>query len=330
MAEGASSSAGQSAGTSPSGAAGSVSNPVQSVAEGATQKADASDESGNAEKATDTTEKTTAKAEPAEKAEAPEKKEATEETTEEIEEVKKHRHADKLAKIFPDRKFEKDEDYDNALDEHVKDLEDYKERATNVNKKLIAGFEAEPAVGDAIRDWLNGASFRAAVARHFSPEDFTPQEGDEDHDAWNENKTKREEDLAKKKQLREERENNLKVSEGTMQNFAQENNLDEDAADKFYMRILDMVTAINSGLVSKETLLAMKRAFDYEQEVAKEKEKAAAAERNKTIVAQKEAPEKKGDGLPRPAKTSSEPEVVQSAPTYMDNLLERVNRKKVI
>lgn len=324
MAEGAASSAGQSAGVSSSGEAGSVNNPLQSAPDGNTQKAEstekAKDTSIQAEKAQD----------------KPEKKEAPDVSGDEApegaekSEVKKHRYAEKLIKVFPDRKFEKDEDYDTALDEHLEGLEQYKDRAVKVNSKLMAGFEAEPAVGDAIRDWLNGSTFRAAIARHFSPDDFTPQEGDEDYEAWNKNKTKREEDLARRRQLMEERDNNLKVSQETMINFAKENDMDEEAAEKFYSKIDEMISAINSGNISKETLLAMRRAFNYEQEVSKEKEKAAAAERNKIIVAQKEAPEKKGDGLPKLSKTSNEPEMVKSTPTWLDGVIERVNSKKVI
>ncbi|MGI6337886.1 MAG: hypothetical protein ACOXZV_00720 [Bacteroidales bacterium] len=314
MAEGTASSTGQPAGISSSGEAGSVNSPLQSAQESGTQKAES-------------TEKTQDK---------PGKKETTDVTGEESHketektEVKKHRYADRLIKAFPDRKFEKDEDYDTALDEHLDELEQYKNRAVKINNKLMAGFDAEPAVGDAIRDWLNGSTFRASIARHFSPEDFTAQEGDDDYEAWSQNKAKREEDLAKRKQLMDEKENNLKISQETMINFAKENEMDEEAAEKFYSKIDEMVSAIISGKISKETLTAMRRAFNYEQEVSKEKEKAAAAERNKNIVAHKEAPEKKGDGLPKLTKTSNEPQQAKSTPTWIDGVLERVNSKKVI
>lgn len=318
MADGAA--AGQSAGESSNGSVGSVNNTAQKASEGENQQADANPEvkPEKAEKTTKAPEKTTQDQE--------EKKEEKETK----EEAKKHKYADRLTKAFPDRKFEKDEDYDSALDEHLTDLEGYKEKGVTLNKKLIALFESEPKLASAIQDSINGSTFRAAMARHYAPEDFTPQDGDDDFEAWNENKTKREQVLAQMKQKQQERENNLKLSTEAITAFATENKMDEDSAGEFLKKIDEMVSAINSGLITKDALLAMRRAFNYEQDIAKAREEAELAGTNKNIVAKKEAPEKKGDGLPKLTKSGEEPEAPKAELTYMDQLVNKVNARKVL
>jgi hypothetical protein len=329
MADGAPAAAGQSAGESSEGSAGSVNNTAQTASEGETLQADV-----NSEVKPEKAEKTTEASEKTEKAEAPEKttqdQEEEKEEKETKEEVKKHKYADRLTKAFPDRKFEKDDDYDSALDEHLTDLEGYKEKGVTLNKKLIALFESEPKLASAIQDSINGSTFRAAMARHYAPEDFTPQDGDDDQEAWNENKTKREQSLAQMKQKQQERENNLKLSTEAITAFATENKMDEDSAGEFLKKIDEMVSAINSGLITKDALLAMRRAFNYEQDIAKAKEDAELAGTNKNIVAKKEAPEKKGDGLPKLTKSGEEPEAPKAELTYMDELVNKVNAKKVL
>lgn len=250
--------------------------------------------------------------------------------TEKEAEKKKHRYADRLSQLFPDRKFEKDEDYDTALDEHLTGLEEYKKRGTEANKKLIALFESQPEVGSLVKDMINGATFREALARHISPEDLTPIEGDPDYEGWVKNKKEREDSLAKRREREAQRERDLAESQAVIEAFAKENNMDDAAAEAFLKKVDEMIGAITSGKVSKEALIAMQRAFNYENDIARAKEEGALSERNKKIVAEKEKPEKKGDGIPRPAISGGQKETVEVKPTYIDGLLEKVNKRKVL
>lgn len=170
MAEGSTSSAGQAAGSAPAGQT------AQSAPVTATPTAETTGETKAEVKAEST----------------------VQETTEPVTEKQKHKFADRLIKTFPDRKFEKDDDYDTALNEHLDELEGYKERGTTANKKLIALFESEPQVGNLVRDMVNGATFREALARHISPDELTAVEGDPDYEGWTKNKTEREKRLDRK------------------------------------------------------------------------------------------------------------------------------------
>lgn len=326
MAEG-SAAAGASAGT-PQG---------QSAAPAATPQSTPQGEATQKEAPASEAKETAPKPEPAKaEKETPESKEKAPETEkpekepEKEPEKKKHRHHDKLTQLFPDRKFEKDEDYDAAIDEHITGLETYKQRGTEANKKLIAVFESNPEVQSIVKDMIAGASFREALARHTDPNDLTPMDGDPDYEGWTKNKTERETKLAKRREAEVQRERDLAESQAVIDAFAKENNMDDAAAESFLKKVDEMVGAITSGKVSKEALIAMQRAFNYENDITKAREEGSLSERNKKIVAEREKPEKKGDGIPRPTVTGAQKEVVQHEPTHIDRILDHENKKRVL
>lgn len=326
MAEGSAGASAGSAGTTSQGQAGSEGSAPQSTPEAAVATEGTQSEAAETKETKETTE-TVKKSE--EKAPETKTEPEKEEKEEQKEEPKKYKYHDRLVKAYPDRKFESDGDYESALDEHLTDLEGYKESGTKLNKKLIALFDAEPQVSDLVRDMIDGATFRQALAKHISPDELTAEEGDPDYEGYTKNKTAREEAAAKRKEREAQREADLQASIETMQNFAKENNMDETAAEKFYGKIDEMVGAITSGKISKEALIAMQRAFNYEQDLAKAKEEAAIAGRNEKIVATKEEPEKKGDGIPRVNKTSTENEPKKVPADYMTSLVNKEKERRV-
>lgn len=240
------------------------------------------------------------------------------------------KHADRLAKAFPDRKIESDEDYDAALDEHLTGLESYKERGTSMNQKLIALFEAEPQVGEVVRDMINGATFREALALHLSPEDLKAVEGDPDYEGWTKNKTAREEKAAKARKFEEDYANNLDMSQKAIEEFAAENNMEEQDAAEFLSKLDQFIADANNGNISKESLSLFKKALNYDNDLATASSKAEIAGRNQNIVAKKEDVTASGDGLPRPANSSETPDLPKSEPSYMDGLVDKVQRRKVL
>lgn len=240
----------------------------------------------------------------------------------------KHKYADRLSKAYPDRKFESDEDYDTAMDEHLTGLESYKERGTALNKKLLSIFEAEPKIGKVVQDMINGATFREALARHISPDDLTAIEGDPDYEGWNKNRTAREEQAANRRKFEEEYASNLEMSSQAVKEFADENGMTEEAAESFLGKIDEMLAAINSGKITKETLLAMKKAFDYDNAVGEAKQTGEIAGRNQAIIASKEtAPS--GDGLPKIANSSEVPKSTPKKDEWIDGVAGQAKKRQV-
>lgn len=247
-----------------------------------------------------------------------------------VEETPKNKYAERLARAFPDREFKSDEDYDKGMEEYLGELEGYKERGTMANQKLIALFEAEPQVGDVVRDMINGATFREALARHMSPEDLTAVEGDPDFEGWNKNKATREESLNKRKAKQEEYAKNLEFSQQAIEEFAKENEMDDESAGKFLARFDAMLADINSGKISKDVLMTIKKAWDYDNDITTAREQGELAGKNKNIVAQKEAAKPKGDGLPKIGGSSEAPQANKPEPNYIDGLLERTSKRRAL
>lgn len=255
----------------------------------------------------------------------PEKKE------EKKEEKPPHKYAERLTKAFPDRKFEKDEDYDAAMDEHLTALEDYREKGKKANQKLLALFESEPAVGEMVRDMMAGASFREAAARHFSAEDFTPIEGDPDYEGWTKNKTEREEKMNKRREFEKNYAANLEAAGKELEAFAKEHNLDEKATDEFLESMEKMLENFNNGKITKDTLTLMRRAMTYEQDIKDAREEGRIAGRNEKIVAQRERePDQTGDGIPKLGKSPDSPDGEEHKGGYFEGLRDRMKDRGFI
>lgn len=247
------------------------------------------------------------------------------------EEKPPHKYHERLTKAFPDRTFEKDEDYDAAMDEHLTSLEDYREKGKKANQKLLALFESEPAVGEMVRDMMAGASFREAAARHFSADDFTPTEGDPDYEGWTKNKTEREEKMNKRREFEKTYAANLEAAGKELEAFAKEHNLDAKATDEFLESMEKMLADFNNGKMTKDTFRLMRRAMTYDKDIEDAREEGRIAGRNEKIVAQREKePDQAGDGLPRPSKSPDSPDGGPGKGGYFEGLRDRMKDRGII
>lgn len=227
---------------------------------------------------------------------------------EKIEEVKKHKYADRLAKEYPDRQFESDDDYENAHEEYVKNLEGYRERGTIANQKLVALFEAEPQIADVVTAMIGGATLRSALARHIGAEDLVPEEGDPDYTAYEENNKQRLERIAKTDQFNREFNENVEFSAKSVEEFATENNLKPEEAEKILGEFNDMLKDIYRGKITKETLTKIARAVKHDEAVKEAKleglEEGEIKAKNEKIKAVREKEDtRKDDGMPILKKT---------------------------
>ena len=241
----------------------------------------------------------------------------------------KHKYADRLSKAYPDRKFESDEDHDTGMDEYLKDLESYKEKGKIASKKLVDLFESEPQVGEVVRDMLNGATFREALARHISKDDLEAIEGDPDYEGWSKNKATREEGVAKRKQFEEEYSQNISTSEQAITSFVEKKGYTEQQADEFFAKFDSMLDDFNKGKITEDHLESIMKAFNYDTDVVSATDQGRIAGRNENIVAQKSAAPTQGDGIPRPNKAADEVAQEPAKPNYMSDLVDRTRKKDV-
>ncbi len=327
-------SSGSSTGTSSAGATGG-----ESSSGGTQAQAAAADTAGTDAGAQDTqgeagaeAEKVKPEGEKAEKKEnTPKEDDESAEEGEKKEEKPPHKYHERLTKAFPDRKFEKDEDYDSAMDEHLTSLEDYREKGKKANQKLLAVFESVPEAGEMVRDLMAGATFREAVARHFSAEDFTPTEGDPDYEGWTKNKTEREEKMNKRREFEKNYAANLEAAGKELEAFAKEHNLDEKATDEFLESMEKTLEDFNNGKITKDTLRLMRRAMTYDQDIKDAREEGRIAGRNEKITAQREKePDQTGDGIPKLGKSPDSPDDVNHKGGYFEGLRDRMKDRGII
>jgi len=259
-----------------------------------------------------------------------EKTEGKEEKKDEAKEEKPvHKHHDRLSKAFPDRPFENDNDYDTALEEYLSDLESYKDRGVTANQKLINLFEASPEVAEVVRDMIAGATLREALARHISPEDLSPVEGDPDYEGWEKNKNDRVKKAEDRRKFEQEYSENLEFSSQAIKEFAKENDMTEEAASDFLGKFDNILADIYRGKIGKETLALIKRAMDYDSAVEKAKEDGKIVGRNEKIVVKKKEDKKEGDGLPKVTGSTLEDQEKEGK-HFLEDMLDRINERKVL
>jgi hypothetical protein len=216
------------------------------------------------------------------------------------EEVKKHKYHDRLAKEYPDKKFESDDDYENTHEEYVKNLEGYRERGTIANSKLVALFEAEPQIADVISAMIGGATMRSALARHIGSEDLVPEEGDPDYSQYEKNNKERLERIERTNKFNQEFNENVEFSRQSVEAFATENNLKPEEAEKILGEFDDMLKDIYRGRITKETLAKIVKAVKRDEAVAEAKAEGEVKGKNEAIKEKVAREDKKaeGDGMP--------------------------------
>jgi hypothetical protein len=252
-------------------------------------------------------------------------------TTEEITEEKPVSKLRERAKKSLNQDFDSDDAFEEALIEHLDGLEEYQKRGQEVNAKLISVFESEPIIADIVNAVIKGASTREALALHFDPEDLAAIEGDPDYDGWKKNSEERTKKLQEKQAREAEYGENLNYSQAQIQEFAQENNLTDEAAEKFLNQLDDVLGDLYKGRVSKQFLSMMQKALNYESDVQGARETGEITGRNENIEAKKASVKKSGDNLPDiKAASTPETEEVQPKRHAIDDIIAHTKRKQIL
>jgi peptidoglycan hydrolase CwlO-like protein len=172
---------------------------------------------------------------------------------------------------------------------------------------------------------------RSAFAKHFGAEDLVPEEGDPDYESWEKNNQDRLERLDKTNKFNQEFNENLEFSEKSIDEFAKENNLKPEEAEKILGEFDDMLKDIFRGKITKETLTKIMRAVKHDEAVKEAKkdglEEGEIKARNEKIKATKEeAADKKGDGMPILKSTGDAIEDAENKPEG-EQIIDRIFQK---
>lgn len=212
---------------------------------------------------------------------------------------------DYIRQQYKDEQFDNDDLVDRKAYRHIKDLEGYREKNREANKKVMTLFAAHPELVGALRDMDEGADFAEALALNLSPEqkkvlreqilsdDYTPQQ-----ETWAQKKTEREKQFAEKQKWTENYAENRKISANNLKEFATENNLDQTAMESLAKFADTALADVYNGKVSKQFLSAMHKAMVADTQIAKAAQAAEVKGRNAAISEKAAKAEPAGDGLP--------------------------------
>lgn len=212
---------------------------------------------------------------------------------------------DYIKKQYKDEQFDNDDMVDRKAYRHIKDLEGYREKNRDANKKVMTLFAAHPELVGALRDMDEGADFSEALALNLSPEqrkalresiladDYKPQK-----ETWQQKKLERDTKFTEKQKWTESYSENRKLSANNLKEFATENKLDQPAMENLAKFADGVLSDVYNGKVSKPFLAMVLKSMNADSEISKAAQVAEVKGRNAAINEKAERADPVGDGLP--------------------------------
>lgn len=240
------------------------------------------------------------------------------------EEQPRHPIYDRVKGYFPDKTFEKDEDYLEAVAERLNSLETYQSENETANQKVIEALNSEPLLVKIMQDIGEGATFIEAIAQHLDPSDLELSKGDPGYEKWAENKAKREAEAKANKEFMDEVNANVASSQTVYKEFQEENSLSDDKLKEVNDTLQSWLADAYKGKVSKQTLNLILKAITSDEKIADAAEEAEIKGRNQAIEVKKE---KSKPSTPPVVPSVETPPTQQStkpksyAATFMDGVL---------
>lgn len=244
---------------------------------------------------------------------------------------------DYIRNQYKDEQFDNDDMVDRKAYRHIKDLEGYREKNRDANKKVMTLFAAHPELVGALQDMDEGADFAEALALNLSPEqrkalreqvladDYTPQK-----ETWAQKKQEREAKFAEKQKWTESYSENRKISSNNLKEFAAENKLDQAGMENLAKFADNVLAEVYNGKVSKQFLATMLKAMNADGEIAKAAEVAEVKGRNAAISEKATKAEPVGDGLPDLSKggETKQPPNLSEGESMVFNLIDKHKAKE--
>jgi hypothetical protein len=202
---------------------------------------------------------------------------------------------------YPDRSFDKDEDWEDAFNETLDEYEGSIEKS-KVSEKAISDYINQyPEFEDILVDMVvNQLPPTVAIARNVDLEEFIPQEGDEGYEDYVNSKQER---ISKNKKISEEKAqiaSNAEASWNVIDSFAADNGLDEAQV----MALLEYGYSDFQNLlmqnITPEMLANWHKSLNHDSDVSAAEEAGLKNGMNTQIEKkiEKETMKKRGDGLP--------------------------------
>lgn len=227
----------------------------------------------------------------------------------------------------PDAKY--DEDEEEYSRQAMSMLDEYEGKAgqfDQMSEKMSARFNKNPEEAEAFLAYLDGASLPSAIRRYMGDEALSMKEGDEGWEDYQKAGKEREEQFASNRAALDQFMQNAKDSDVTMADFIKEAELDEEGAQNFKDLVVSIANDISAGKITKDTLMLLQRATNYDKDIEGAREQGRVEGRNEKIEVEKKR--MKGSGLPNAHASGNASEEVDVKPKNgTADWLSRVNKR---
>lgn len=197
----------------------------------------------------------------------------------------------------PDAKYDEDEEeYSRQVMSMLDEYEGKAGQFDQMSEKMSARFNKNPEEAEAFLAYLDGASLPSAIRRYMGDEALSMKEGDEGWEDYQKAGKEREEQFASNRAALDQFMQNAKDSDVTMADFIKEAELDEEGAQNFKDLVVSIANDISAGKITKDTLMLLQRATNYDKDIEGAREQGRVEGRNEKIEVEKKR--MKGSGLP--------------------------------
>lgn len=229
---------------------------------------------------------------------------------------------------FPDRTYTDDDDFDNAVLEHLKTSDAKIAGNDAANKTIMEVIAAYPEFAEIIEDVAEGVPVRVAIARQFSPDELTVRDGEEDFDAYRKAAEDRSKRLAEINERIHTREKNIAQSKTDVDAFFNEMQMTDQERTAFVDWVDNEVLAnLMDGRVNREILIKLYQGWKFDEAVAEARNAGEVEGRNQQIE-QKRAHATKTDGLASGGSGAVTVQPQKPSSDFIDEVLTRKSRRK--
>lgn len=212
---------------------------------------------------------------------------------------------DYIRKQYADEQLEDDDKVDRKAYKHVRELESYRDKNRDANKRIMQIFTAHPQLVGVLQDMDAGADFSEAIALNLDPEqrktfresilsdDYKPQQ-----ETWQTKKQEREAKYQEKVKWQDTYSKNRKEASDNLTKFATEKQLDQEGMTKLAEYADNMLKDVWEGKVSPAFLNMVFTAMNAPADIAKAAQVAEVKGRNAAITEKVAKAKPEGDGLP--------------------------------
>lgn len=209
------------------------------------------------------------------------------------------RYRELLAKRYPDRQFDNDDDAANFLYDDYQDVTSKLDDAEINNKRIYEIIEANPSFSDIIIEMDKGVPFEVALAENVDLEALIPQDGEPNYEKYQtavEQRRKRSTEIEGRRKTIEE---NQTKSKAAAEEFFAAEGLDDKDQSAFIDWLDAILTSMFTGYIGPKELKQLYQGFRYEEDIARATEQGAIDGRNQTIETKRQT-NTATDGIPTP------------------------------